>query len=153
MLPGYPSNFRFYSMCGIAGILSENTAIASLQRIQKAVACLAHRGPQKAAYYCNPESTVALGHRRLSIIDLSERAGQPMSFEDRYFMVFNGELYNYMELREQLRQRGYAFTSASDTEVVLAAYAAYGTDCLQQFDGAFAFAICDVMLEAEPMCY
>ena len=130
-------------MCGIAGIVSKNTSLVSQQRIEKATACLVHRGPEEEGFYINEKQTAALGHRRLCIIDLSKAAAQPMQYLNRYHIVFNGELYNYIEVRKELKNKGYHFTSQSDTEVILAAFAAFGKDCLQRFDGAFAFAIWD----------
>jgi asparagine synthase (glutamine-hydrolysing) len=86
---------------------------------------------------------VVLGHRRLSILDLSPHGHQPMVYRSRYWIVFNGEVYNYVELREELQERGHVFLSGSDTEVVLAAYAEWGPDCLQRFNGMWALAILD----------
>lgn len=114
-----------------------------------------HRGPESDGFWCNVEDDrrpttddrqmlkVGLGHRRLSIIDLSEAGAQPMHYLNRYSVVYNGEIYNYVELKQELEKRGYAFASHCDTEVLLAAYACYGADCLQQFDGMFAFALWD----------
>jgi asparagine synthase (glutamine-hydrolysing) len=130
-------------MCGIAGIVSKNSTLVSQQRIQKATSTLFHRGPESEGYYFNPAQTVALGHRRLCIIDLSSNAAQPMSYLNRYHIIHNGELYNYIELRDKLKKKGYHFNSTSDTEVIVAAFDAFGKDCLQQFDGMFAFAIWD----------
>jgi asparagine synthase (glutamine-hydrolysing) len=130
-------------MCGIAGIVSKNPGLVSGLRLQKATSTLFHRGPEKEGYYINPRQTIALGHRRLCIIDLSDNAAQPMSFLNRYHIIHNGELYNYIELREELKNKGYSFLSASDTEVIVAAFDAFGKGCLQRFDGMFAFAIWD----------
>lgn len=130
-------------MCGIAGIVSKNRLLVSKQRLQSATQCLRHRGPEAEGLWINEDNTTALGHLRLSIIDLSERAAQPMRYLDRYCIVHNGELYNYIELKQQLQQKGYLFRSDSDTEVIVAAYDAYRERCLQQFDGMFAFAIWD----------
>jgi len=130
-------------MCGITGIVSTNTTLVSHQRIQKGTSCLTHRGPEAEGYYINSEGTVALGHRRLSIIDPSTSAAQPMPYLNRYHIIYNGELYNYIELREALKNQGYSFNSESDTEVIVASFAAFGKDCLRQFDGMFAFAIWD----------
>lgn len=102
-----------------------------------------HRGPEGEGFYTNNEGTVAFGHRRLCIIDLTKAAAQPMSFSDRYRIAYNGELYNYLEIKDGLAKKGIRFCSHSDTEVLLAAYAVYGKECLQHFDGAFAFAIWD----------
>jgi len=128
-------------MCGIAGIVSGAPVEAG--RIKAATASLIHRGPQSEGFYFNEEGTTAFGHRRLCILDLSAAANQPMVYADRYTIVYNGELYNYIELRAALLQRGFSFVSQSDTEVVVASYAAYGKECLKDFEGAFAFAIWD----------
>ncbi|MBD0332190.1 MAG: asparagine synthase (glutamine-hydrolyzing) [Chitinophagaceae bacterium] len=130
-------------MCGIAGIISKNLHNISLQRIRAATDAIAHRGPEGEAFYMNNENTVALGHRRLSIIDLSDAAAQPMSYFNRYYIIHNGELYNYVEVRDELQKKGCSFLTQSDTEVIVAAYDAYGAECLQHFDGMFAFAIWD----------
>lgn len=125
-------------MCGIAGIIgpnaSEETLDAMLQ-VQK------HRGPDSTGTYV--EAEVALGHNRLSIIDLSEEANQPFYSEDnRYILVFNGEIYNYIELKKQL-EKVYTFQTNSDTEVLLAAYIHWGQACLHTLNGMFSFAIWD----------
>jgi asparagine synthase (glutamine-hydrolysing) len=86
-----------------------------------------------------------LGHRRLSILDLSERGHQPMQYQDKYWIVFNGEIYNYIELREELVKAGYAFISNSDTEVILAAYDKWGVECLNKFNGMWAFVLVDCL--------
>jgi asparagine synthase (glutamine-hydrolysing) len=130
-------------MCGIAGIVSKNTRLVSKQRIEKATACLTHRGPEQEGFYTDAKQTAVLGHRRLCIIDLSNAAAQPMHYLNRYHIIFNGELYNFIELRNELKNKGYHFNSQSDTEVIVAAFAAFGKDCLPRFDGAFAFAIWD----------
>lgn len=130
-------------MCGIAGIISKNQQLTTIHRMQPAVRCLQHRGPDGTGTWTNPEHTIILGHRRLSIIDLSSAGAQPMAYAGRYSIVHNGELYNYLELKQLLEQKGYRFNSSSDTEVIVAAYDAYGTDCLNRFDGMFAFAIWD----------
>jgi asparagine synthase (glutamine-hydrolysing) len=130
-------------MCGIAGIIASDPTQVTVQRVKNMTDAIAHRGPDGEACWIAPGGNVALGHRRLSIIDLSESAAQPMHYMDRYTIVHNGEIYNYLELKTTLEQQGYAFRSVSDTEVILAAYDAWGTDCLQHFDGMFAFAIWD----------
>ena len=89
-------------------------------------------------------STVAFGHRRLAILDLSPNGHQPMSYLNRYWIVFNGEIYNYIELRRELAESGYQFHSQSDTEVIMAAYDKWGPECLQRFNGMWAFAIYDI---------
>lgn len=130
-------------MCAIAGIVSKNEQASSIASVKNATDALPHRGPDGEGFYRNRAGTVTLGHRRLCIIDLSAAAAQPLSYADRYHLVYNGELYNYPELRKELEQKGCPFQTQSDTEVLLAAYATWGKDCLAQFDGAFAFALWD----------
>jgi len=104
-----------------------------------------HRGPDDAGEWWSQDGRVGFGHRRLSIIDLSPAGHQPMgdpSGETR--IVFNGEVYNFVDLRSELTEEGFSFRSQSDTEVVLAAYKKWGTDCLSRLNGMFAFAICDL---------
>jgi asparagine synthase (glutamine-hydrolysing) len=128
-------------MCGIAGIISSKPN--KLQDVQQMISCLSHRGPDGEASWQNNSGNIALGHARLSVIDLSEAANQPMHYLNRYTIVHNGEIYNYKELRQQLASKGYQFASQSDTEVILAAYDNWKADCLDYFDGMFAFAIWD----------
>jgi asparagine synthase (glutamine-hydrolysing) len=128
-------------MCGIAGIINKNqqnltTEIVSMCEIIK------HRGPDGFGYY-NGEN-FALGHRRLSIIDLSENGKQPMKYKDNSIITFNGEIFNYIELREELLSVGYSFQSKTDTEVILVAYQHWGKECLNHFNGMFSFAIYDI---------
>ncbi|HVW62140.1 MAG TPA: asparagine synthase (glutamine-hydrolyzing), partial [Puia sp.] len=130
-------------MCGIAGILSSDPANISRERLKKMTDAIAHRGPDGEDAWINPSGQVGLGHRRLAVIDLSPAAAQPMHYLDRYTILHNGEIYNYPELGSILRSKGYTFSSASDTEVILAAYDHYGPECLQYFDGMFAFVIWD----------
>lgn len=102
---------------------------------------LAHRGPDAEGHWIN--STVALGNRRLSIIDLSEAGNQPLHYLDRYTIIHNGEVYNYIELKDELQKKGYKFSSKTDTEVIVAAYDNWKEECVEHFDGMFAFAIWD----------
>ena len=114
-------------MCGICGIVgrADTDVVAAMS------ATMAHRGPDDDGLYVDRERQVVLGHRRLSIIDVGNGGHQPMSFADgRYWIVFNGEIYNYMELRSQLEKLGHNFASQSDTEVLLASYAEWGEHCL-----------------------
>ncbi len=104
---------------------------------------ISHRGPDGEGYWKNDSSNILFGFRRLAIIDLSETGNQPMHYLDRYTIVHNGEIYNYIELREELERKGYRFRSQSDTEVILASYDCWKSDCLKKFDGMFAFAIWD----------
>jgi asparagine synthase (glutamine-hydrolysing) len=130
-------------MCGIAGIISSQRGKFNPADIQKMTAALAHRGPDGQASFINPAASALLGHCRLAIIDPQPQSCQPMHFAGRYSIVHNGEIYNYIELRDQLQQKGYTFRTQSDTEVILAAYDAYNEHCLDHFDGMFAFAIWD----------
>ena len=104
---------------------------------------LAHRGPDGEGFWQNENRTVLFGHRRLSVIDLSPGASQPMAFLDRYTIIHNGEVYNYIELKEELQKKGYTFRTVSDTEIIAAAYDCWKEDCVDHFDGMFAFAIWD----------
>jgi asparagine synthase (glutamine-hydrolysing) len=128
-------------MCGIAGIYDRDgdcdaSAVSRMLDVQ------AHRGPDGCGTWADPG--IVLGHRRLAFLDLSHDGAQPMSYgEDRYVITYNGEVYNYVELRATLEKLGHAFRSSSDTEVLLAAYAEWGADCLPHFNGMFAFAIWD----------
>lgn len=130
-------------MCGIAGILSNNTTNVSADKLKQMTNAIAHRGPDGEGHWINSNGKISLGHRRLSIIDLSDKGKQPMHYLNRYSIVHNGEIYNYIELRETLQKKGYTFQSQSDTEIILAAYDCWKKECLQQFDGMFAFAIWD----------
>lgn len=130
-------------MCGIAGIVSFKNTISSLHDIKRMTDVIAHRGPDGEGHWSNDTKNIALGHRRLSIIDLSDSGSQPMHYMNRYTMVFNGEIYNYVELKETLERYGYQFRSTSDTEVLLALYDQKGKECLELLDGMFAFAIWD----------
>jgi asparagine synthase (glutamine-hydrolysing) len=130
-------------MCGIAGIISPNTFEVTKEQLKKMTDALAHRGPDGQAQWINQAGNVGLGHTRLSILDLTEAAAQPMHYLERYSIVYNGEIYNYIELKEVLFKRGYHFQSKSDTEVILAAYDYWKEDCIEYFDGMFAFAILD----------
>jgi asparagine synthase (glutamine-hydrolysing) len=107
---------------------------------------VAHRGPDGEGWreFMSPAGPVALGHRRLAIIDTSDAGLQPMAdASGRYHLVFNGEIYNYVELREELRARGCIFATDTDSEVLLQAYAVWGEGCLDRFLGMFAFLIWD----------
>ncbi|MEO5683325.1 MAG: asparagine synthase (glutamine-hydrolyzing) [Chitinophagaceae bacterium] len=132
-----------YSMCGIAGIISVNQQLVTKDRLIKMTSSIAHRGPDGEDHWINDTGTAGLGHRRLSIIDLSPGGAQPMHCLNRYTIVYNGEIYNYIELRQMLISKGYIFYSRSDTEVLVAAYDCWKEQCLQYFDGMFAFAVWD----------
>jgi asparagine synthase (glutamine-hydrolysing) len=130
-------------MCGIAGIVSNNPSLVQQHRLQMMANALQHRGPDGEGFFINEQQQVGFAHRRLSVIDLSNDAAQPMHYLGRYTIIYNGEIYNYPELKLTLQQKGYKFNSASDTEVILAAYDCYQHQCLQYFDGMFALAIWD----------
>ena len=132
-----------YSMCGIAGIITKKNQIIHIERLQAMSNALAHRGPDGEGTWISPDCTAGLAHRRLAIIDLTEAAAQPMHYLARYSIVYNGEIYNYIELKRELKKAGYLFKTNSDTEVILAAYDFYKERCVLFFDGMFAFAIWD----------
>lgn len=130
-------------MCGIAGIWRNTHADELRSSIQAMTDTLIHRGPDGEGHWVKPDSGLAFGHRRLSIIDLSQNGKQPMHYLDRYVITYNGEIYNYLELKVELEAKGASFRTDSDTEVLLAAYHFWGHACLEQLDGMFAFAIYD----------
>ncbi len=130
-------------MCGIAGIIQAGSTRFTTEHLKKMTASLSHRGPDGEGWWQNHDATVLLGHRRLSIIDLSPAGHQPMCYLNRYYIIHNGEIYNYIELKAELEKRGYRFHSNTDTEVMAAAYDCWKENCLQHFDGMFAFAIWD----------
>ncbi len=134
-------------MCGIAGIISQNKNLVHPRSLKIMSDVLAHRGPDGEGQWINPTNNVGLAHRRLSVIDLSTAAAQPMQYANRYSITYNGEIYNYKELKIVLQKVGYLFTTESDTEVILAAYDFYKNDCVNYFDGMFAFAIWDEKLQ------
>lgn len=136
-------------MCGINGILGLNDVALAKQKVQAMNNAMKHRGPDDEGVFA--DSNIALGHRRLSIIDLSAAGHQPMASHDgRYHIVYNGELYNYKELKFELQRVvsgskdvAYFFQTNTDTEVIIAAYARWGEDCVNRFNGMFAFCIWD----------
>lgn len=130
-------------MCGIAGIISNATDHAPRSvRLTRMMKLLERRGPDAEGQF--HEGRISLGHRRLSILDTSDLGLQPMaSHDNRYQIVFNGEIYNFKVLRQELEQRGHRFRSGSDTEMILAAFAEWSTGCFKRFNGMFALAIYD----------
>lgn len=144
-------------MCGIFGFISAKPEGLSSELLVKGTRAMAHRGPDDEGLIgwsaggerladnrlAGRNVRVALGHRRLSILDLNPRGRQPMTRQDGRWIVFNGEIYNYLELRAELSKAGYRFATETDTEVILAAYDAWGEDCLGRFNGMWAFAIYD----------
>src|SRR4051812_8014647 len=145
-------------MCGLAGFIARSSCNASC-RVEAVLQSLQHRGPDDQGWLSYSQGEVRLGrhwtginqdcevmlmHRRLSILDLSSAGWQPMGKNGRYYIVYNGEIYNYLELRKELEDCGHRFESQSDTEVLLAAYEEWGVHALLRFTGMFAFALLDV---------
>ncbi|HTB52115.1 MAG TPA: asparagine synthase (glutamine-hydrolyzing) [Ferruginibacter sp.] len=136
-------------MCGIAGIIKHNQNFQVFDRnemlfqVRTMADAVKHRGPDGEGYWASQDASVGFGHRRLSVIDLTEGAAQPMHYLERYTIVYNGEIYNYIELKDHLQKKGYDFKTRSDIEVILAAYDYWKENCLEHFDGMFSFAIWD----------
>jgi asparagine synthase (glutamine-hydrolysing) len=139
-------------MCGIAGIINLNPNNGNLEaKIEKMQTALKHRGPDDAGIYISTDKQASLAHTRLSILDLSSAGHQPMSTSDGlYSITFNGEIYNFQQLRENLISQGEKFHSHTDTEVILKLYQKIGSDCVQHLRGMFAFAIWD---DLEKTCF
>ena len=130
-------------MCGITGIYSPSECVDP-SVLSAMTETLCHRGPDDSDTYVSEDKTIGLGHTRLSIIDLSEKGRQPMASDDGLVRVsYNGEIYNYREIRDELRSMGHAFRTGSDTEVLLRSYEQWGIGCLERFIGMFALAIWD----------
>ena len=126
-------------MCGIAGYYGNKKV--DRDKFDNMVDIIAHRGPDdRGVFY---EGNLAFGHRRLSIFDLSSAGHQPFEYKNRYVLIYNGEIYNYKEIKEKLLKKGYIFYTETDTEVLIAAYDCYGKDCINMFNGMWAFAIYD----------
>ncbi|MFQ5572330.1 MAG: asparagine synthase (glutamine-hydrolyzing), partial [Rhodothermales bacterium] len=129
-------------MCGIAGIMNVNGKPVSTKVLQRMTRTLGHRGPDGEGVWV--EGLVGLGHRRLAILDLSPAGRQPMQSDDgRFVIVYNGEVYNFQNLRVELEARGHPFRTRTDTEVVLRAFQEWGRACIHRFNGMFAFAVWD----------
>ncbi len=129
-------------MCGIAGGVWWDETAVSPTLLCDMTAAIAHRGPDADGFY--QQGVVGLGHRRLAIIDLSPAGKQPLCNEDgSIWVTYNGEIYNFQEIRQELETRGHHFRSATDTEVIVHAYEEWGTACLQRFNGMFAFGLWD----------
>ena len=132
-------------MCGIAGAVGSG-ALVSGESVELMAECMAHRGPDDHGVWVSPDRSIALSHRRLSVIDLSPLGHNPMAWDNgRLQITYNGEIYNYRDLRHELEQHGHWFRSQTDTEVVLAAYDQWGIDCVSRFAGMFAFALWDAL--------
>lgn len=130
-------------MCGIVGIVSSKEIQEKIW-LSDAVNSIVHRGPDDFGIEWTNSNKIGFGHRRLSILDLSKAGHQPMSnVSNELLIVFNGEVYNYLELRDELKSKGHSFNTNTDTEVVMAAYRQWGIDCVSKFNGMFAFALYD----------
>src|SRR6266542_3957856 len=135
-------------MCGIAGYV-ERRESPTLDRLKEDVrimaSCLSHRGPDDSGVWADPQNGIAFGHCRLAILDLSPTGHQPMrSADGRFVITYNGEIYNYLDLRKELQCSGHAFKGTSDTEVMLAAFLEWGVErSLSKFVGMFAFGLWD----------
>ncbi|HKD38422.1 MAG TPA: asparagine synthase (glutamine-hydrolyzing) [Pirellulales bacterium] len=145
-------------MCGIAGLIRLSDAPVPSDAIDRMTSAVAHRGPDGSGvgFYCNSADgfvecdplqsanwRIALGHRRLSILDLSEAGRQPMEYRGRIWIAFNGEIYNYVELRRELERLGCEFHTQTDTEVILAAYDQWGADCFERLRGMWGLVLVD----------
>lgn len=129
-------------MCGIAGFLSLNGTRSQEEIIIKMSDALSHRGPDDFGYYIS--KPIALGHRRLSIIDLSQAGRQPIHNEDEtIWLTYNGEIYNFLDIKDELEKKGHRFRSLTDSEVIVHAYEEWGYDCIERFNGMFAFGLWD----------
>lgn len=128
-------------MCGISGVICRDETDLDEDELKKMNQLISHRGPDGDGFYVH--RNVGFAHRRLAIIDLSSDGLQPMHYRDDLVITYNGEIYNYIEIREELKLLGYQFKSKSDTEVILAAYDKWGEDCVNHFNGMWAFAIYD----------
>ena len=129
-------------MCGIGGIINKNNKSVEELLIHQMTEIIAHRGPDSSGSYLY--KNIAFGHRRLSILDLSSSGHQPMKYLDDLVITYNGEIYNFIEIREELIQKGYIFDSNSDTEVILKAYHFWGKTCVNYFNGMWSFSILDI---------
>jgi asparagine synthase (glutamine-hydrolysing) len=131
-------------MCGISGIFKFNNDTLSLRELKYFTDNMVHRGPDGEGYEILDDGYLGLGQRRLSILDLSDIGKQPMSYEEgRFWITYNGEVFNFFEIRQELKSLGYGFKSNTDTEVILASYVQWGKACLNKFNGMWAFAIWD----------
>src|SRR3989344_5134876 len=127
-------------MCGIVGIYNLKERPVDSFLLERMTDSLRHRGPDDGGIYIN--KNVGLGHRRLSVIDISPAGRQPMANEDGTLqIVFNGEIYNFQEIRKDLEKNGHKFKSRTDTEVILHSFEEWGYECVKKFNGMFAFAV------------
>src|SRR5215204_6401751 len=130
-------------MCRIAGVISLQHSFDELERkVRTMCEVQKHGGPDDEGIYADTNVPLVFGHRRLSLIDLSPGGHQPMKYSNEQLVItFNGEIYNYLELKNDLKLLGFVFRSNSDTEVILAAYSAWGVNSFKRFEGMFAFAL------------
>jgi asparagine synthase (glutamine-hydrolysing) len=120
-------------MCGILGV----TGLINRSLFHESLEKIAHRGPDGFGIWQSNDESITLGHRRLAILDLSDAGKQPMHYQ-HLSITFNGEIYNFLEIKKELQLRGYQFKSESDTEVILVAYLEWGTACFRKFNGMWA---------------
>jgi len=130
-------------MCGISGKICLGKGLVKQSELEEMAGKISYRGPDDQGYYISEDRKVGFSHNRLAILDLSQAGHQPMSYMDKYWIVYNGEIYNFQEEKERLEKSGYKFKSKTDTEVILALYDKYGFDCLKHLRGMFALAIHD----------
>lgn len=128
-------------MCGISGLINKSNKAIPKEQIKSMNDLIKHRGPDDEGFYFG--KNFAFGHRRLAILDLSKDGHQPMEYLQKYTITYNGEIYNYIEIKDELIKDGYKFKSNTDTEVILAGYDKWGTDCVNRFNGMWAFALYD----------
>ena len=129
-------------MCGISGIVNlDKKKIFPKGDLEYITSLVQHRGPDNSNIFIS--DNVGIGHTRLSIQDLSKKGNQPFSYLNQYIIVFNGEIYNFLEIKAVLLQKGYHFSTKTDTEVILASYDYWGEDCVNKFNGMWAFSIFD----------
>jgi len=144
-IPDLPISLHSSPMCGIAGFIDFNRN-GNLDLLKQMSDTILHRGPDDSGQelFDTSSANIGLGFRRLSIIELSALGHQPMKFEEEGLtVIFNGEIYNYQEIRKELEAHGYSFKSHSDTEVILKSYARWGVNCVDRFIGMFAIALYD----------
>lgn len=131
-------------MCGIAGIYNLDGSAIEINNLKRFTDAMLHRGPDASGYELFENSTLGLGQRRLSILDLSDSGKQPMTYaNERYWIAYNGEIFNFEELKLELSAKGHVFKTETDTEMILAAYSEWGRECLNRFNGMWAIAIWD----------
>src|SRR5581483_3430088 len=154
------------SMCGIVGILKDLNTCVPASVLASMTTEISHRGPDDEGmlFFNYPNANwqpgsigqgdwqVALGSRRLSILDLSPAGHMPMSYQGKFWITYNGEVYNYVEIRAELEKLGHVFCSGSDTEVILAAYAQWGTACFQRFRGMWGLILFDMTRHVIVIC-